>query len=266
MSVAGGFWIVGCGHMGGAMLAGWIASGMDPREFLVVDPAAPNVPVGVVVTPEAPDGPIPRSVLFGIKPQMLDAVAPGIAPALGADTRLYSMLAGVEIAALRARFPKAGEIVRVMPNLPAALGKGVLALYGETADREGVTALMAPLGLAEWIAEEALFDAVTALSGSGPAFVYRFIDALASAGAALGLPADQALRFATATVGGAAAIAGSDDAPPAALAARVTSKGGTTAAGLSVLDRDDALARLVAATLAAAAARSRELAEAAKPV
>jgi pyrroline-5-carboxylate reductase len=114
------------------------------------------------------------------------------------------------------------------------------------------------------VADEALFDAVTALSGSGPAFVYRFVEALAAGGAALGLPEDQALRFATATVEGAAAIASSDPAPPSELAGRVTSKGGTTAAGLSILDQDEALARLIAATLSAAAARSRELAEAAK--
>lgn len=241
------------------MLRGWIAEGADPGAIIVIDPFAASVPDGVTLLTEVPEG-TPEVLVLAIKPQQL-----GTLPRMSAGL-LISILAGVEEATLAARFD-AGAIVRAMPNLPVSIGKGVVALHGGELSTEAYASaerLMAPFGLVEWIDAEPLFDAVTALSGSGPGFIYRFIDALAEAGAALGLPADQSLRFAIATVEGAAALADGAGEPPAVLANRVASPGGTTRAGLDVLDRDEALKRLVAETLTAAARRSAELAAAAR--
>ena len=153
------------------------------------------------------------------------------------------------------------------PNLPVSIGKGAVALHG-SGDldpwRDRIDALMAPLGLIEWVADERDLDIVTALGGSGPAFLYRFVDALAAAAAALGLPGDQSARLALATVEGAALLAAGADEPPRALADRVASPGGSTREGLDILDRDDALTKLIAETLAAATRRNREMAAAAR--
>lgn len=264
-AVPGTLWLVGAGNMGGAMLERWLAGGvLLPEQVLVIDPAAKHLPAGVRRVDGPPTGETPDVLLLAVKPQLLDTVAPTLArchPRL-----LVSILAGVEAATIAARIT-AGAIVRAMPNLPVSLGQGVVALHSDTADadaRKIAEALMAPLGLVEWLDDEALFQAVTAVSGSGPGFVYRFIAALAEGAAALGLPADQARRFAVATVEGAAALARTTGTAPDALADRVASPGGTTRAGLDVLDADDALRQLVARTLAAAAARSEELADAAR--
>ena len=265
--IEGPLWLVGCGNMGGAMLRGWIAAGLDPAQVTVIDPAEPALPAGVTWLPSPPpDGARPATLLLAVKPQLLDRVAPAIAPVLGEETLLLSILAGVEVASLRARFAAPHAIVRVMPNTPAAIGKGVLALYGDVdaATERRVTRLMAALGLAEWIAREDQFDAVTAVSGCGPAFLFRFVDALARAGAELGLPADQAARLALATVEGAAGLAVAADESPAVLADRVASPGGSTRAGLNVLDEGDALATLLRRTLEAAARRNAEMAAAAR--
>jgi pyrroline-5-carboxylate reductase len=252
-------WLVGAGNMGGAMLRRWLANGADPAAITVIDPFASGLPEGVKLLKEAPAG-SPDVLVLAVKPQQLDAL-PRI------ETRLLiSILAGVEEAVLAARF-SADAVVRAMPNLPVSLGRGVVALHSGGADAEAratAETLMAPLGLVEWIGGEGLFDAVTALSGSGPGFVYRILEALAEGGARLGLPPDQALRFAVATVEGAAALAAESGEPPAVLAERVASPGGTTRAGLNVLDRDHALRDLIEETLAAAARRSAELAEAAR--
>lgn len=268
MALPKSLWLVGAGNMGGAMLRGWIAAGLSPQAVTVIDPGAPAVPEGVRVlaAPEgaSSDGSAPEVMVLAVKPQLLDAVAPSLAavrPAL-----LLSILAGVEEAALEARTP-AGSIVRAMPNLPVAIGKGVTALHAarSTDDMRAVAeALVAPLGKVEWIGDEAMFDAVTALSGCGPGFVFRFIDALAAAGAALGLPEGQAARLALATVEGAAAMAAGAGESPAVLADRVASPGGSTREGLNVLDRDEALQSLLKATLAASRQRNAELAAAAR--
>ncbi len=257
--------IIGCGNMGGAMLAGWLAGGLDPARFTVLDPYLEQVPAGVTLVRDLPDRQF-DAILLGVKPQLLGEVAPQIARFAGADTILLSILAGAELASLAARFPGAGGVVRIMPNLAAAIGKSPIAMAEQglnAGDRAAVAALMAPLGTPEWLAE-AQFDAVTALAGSGPAFVYRFIDALAQAGAALGLPADQAQRLALAMVEGAGALASASEHGPGELARRVASPGGTTEAGLGVLDADNALARLVEATLKAASDRSAEMAKTAR--
>lgn len=260
--------MVGCGNMGGAMLAGWLAGGFVPERFTVVDPGLAEPPAGVRLLRELPSGTETfDAILLGVKPQLLDAVAPALTALAGPDTVVLSILAGVELASLAARLPQARTIVRIMPNLAAAIGKSPVALVARGADaarREAITAFMAPLGTPEWLADESLLDAVTALGGSGPAFVYRFIAALAQAGAAQGLPPDQASRMALAMVEGAAALAARSPFDPEELARRVASPGGVTQAGLNVLDEGDALLRLAAATLRAARDRSAQMAVAAR--
>jgi pyrroline-5-carboxylate reductase len=203
--------------------------------------------------------------MLGVKPQQIDEIAGQLAGRIAGVPLLISILAGVEAAALAARFD-AGTIVRAMPNLPVEIGKGVVALNSDGTDadaRAAAEALMATLGLVEWV-DAARFDAVAALAGSGPAFVYRFIDALAAAGAEIGLPAEQALRLALATVEGGALLAAQSSDAPAALADRVASPGGSTREGLNVLDKDAALRRLLIETLAAAVRRNGEMAAAAR--
>ena len=257
-------WLIGCGNMGGAMLRRWIAAGMDPQRVTVITRGAVDLPKGVRHTTIVPEGDSPGILVLAVKPQQLDVVAPRLAhlrPAL-----LVSILAGVEVAALAARMP-AAAIVRAMPNLPVAIGKGVTALFAGAIDpgaRAVAEELATPLGLVEWIDDEAQFDAVTALAGCGPGFVFRFADALAKAGAALGLPADQAARLALATLEGSASMAAASADTPATLADRVASPGGSTRKGLDVLDEGGALVALMTETLAASARRNAEMAAAAR--
>jgi pyrroline-5-carboxylate reductase len=254
--------LVGCGNMAGAMLEGWLAGGLDPARFTVVEPAEKALPQGIVHRRSLPASGDFDAVLLGVKPQMLGDVAPAVAKLAQGGTAVLSLLAGVELATLAARFPAARAHVRVMPNLAVALGKAPIALAERGLDEPGraaLVALMQPLGSPEWV-EEADFDLVTALAGSGPAFVYRFIDALAEGAAELGLSRDQAGRMALAMVEGAAALAAASPHDPGELARRVASPGGTTRKGLEVLDADDALAKLVTATLRAARDRGAELA------
>lgn len=255
--------IIGCGNMGGAMLAGWLAAGLNPSRFTVVDPVLPAAPEGVALLRDMPSASY-DALLIGVKPQMLDDLVPKIAPLAEGATAVLSILAGVELESLAARFPDAGGHARIMPNLAAAIGKSPVALAArglDDAQRAAVTMLMDPLGTPEWIGED-MFDLITALAGSGPAFVYRFIDALAAGATALGLPEDQAGRLALATVEGAALLASASPHAPAELADRVASPGGTTRAGLDVLDADSALYRLTELTLKAASDRSAEMSRA----
>lgn len=253
--------MVGCGNMGGAMLQGWLAGGVAPERITVVDPRMSEAPEGLTLVRDVPQEDF-DVVLLGVKPQMLDAAALQILPVVGSGTVLLSILAGVELATLASRFPDAGAIVRIMPNLAAAIGRSPLALAGrglDEAGRDAVTRLLAPLGMPEWLPSEDLFDAVTALAGCGPAFVYRYIDALAAGAVALGLAHDQAQRLALATTEGAALLAAASEHGPGELAHRVASPGGSTQAGLDVLDADSALARLVEAAMSAAERRSAEM-------
>ncbi|WP_448501864.1 pyrroline-5-carboxylate reductase [Sphingomonas sp.] len=260
-------WLVGAGNMGGAMLRRWIeAETLSPHRVTVINRSGRIVVDGVPSVTSPPGDHRPDIVLLGIKPQMI-----GQAPAFLADQDapvplMVSILAGVDHATLARRFA-ADTIVRAMPNLPVAIGRGVVGLHAAgapVAARDRAAALMAPLGLVEWIDDEAQFDAMTALAGSGPGFTYRFIDALAAAGAALGLSPEQSLRMARATVEGSAILAAQSDETPAALADRVASPGGSTRQGLNVLDADKALERLLFATLDAARARNAEMAAAAR--
>lgn len=263
----GPIWLIGCGNMAGAMLRRWLASGLDPRRVTVIRKSGAPVADGVtVLAAPPPDGASPAIVLLGVKPQMLDLVAPALAPLLAPGTLLISILAGVEVAALRKRFAAPGVILRAMPNTPVAIGQGVVALYGEDPDpsiRRRAEALMSLLGHVEWI-DESRFDVVTALAGSGPAYLFRVIDALAAAGADAGLDAEQAARLARITVAGAGALAASSDDTPGQLADRVASPGGSTRAGLDILDEPEALRALFRDTLAASILRNREMAAAAR--
>lgn len=258
--------LFGFGNMASAMLDGWLASGMAPEQFVVYNPRAKTVPAGVAFDTTIPSGPF-DTVVLGVKPQMLDAVAAHVEPLLGPDTLLVSILAGVELASLRHRFPRAGGIVRLMPNLAVALRKSPNALVGEglSEDRRAhITAMAAALGSAEWLADENQFELVTALAGSGPGFVFRFIDALAEGAAELGLDREQAGRLAVAMVEGAGALAAASEHDPAELARRVASPGGMTQRGYDVLDADRALAGLMRETLRAARDRGEEMARAAR--
>lgn len=254
--------LVGCGNMAGAMLFGWLAAGLDPARFAVVDPAARDLPPGVRALSAIPADERFDAILLGVKPQMLAQIVPQVEPAVGPATTVFSILAGVELAVLAAQFPRAGGFVRVMPNLAAALGKSPMALASQGLDdaaRDEAKSLLAPLGTPEWVAE-AEFDLVTALAGSGPAFVYRFIDALSVAATDLGLDEGKAKRLALAMVDGAAALAAASPHDPGELARRVASPGGVTLAGLEVLDDGESLLRLLERTLRAARDRSADMA------
>jgi len=258
--------VAGYGTMTGAMVAGWLRAGVPADAITACGPNPKTVPAGMRFVAGVPDGAF-DFVVLGMKPQQLAEAAPGLEPLVGESTVLVSVLAGVQLASLARRFPRAAGVVRLMPNLAAALGKSPVALAARGLDqrgREEVTALADKLGSAEWLADEDTFELVTALAGSGPGFVYRFIDALAAAASALGLEADQAQRLAVQMTEGAAALAAASSETPAALARQVASPGGMTQTGLDVLDRDQALVRLVTECLRAARDRGREMAQAAR--
>jgi pyrroline-5-carboxylate reductase len=257
--------MVGCGNMAGQMLSRWLACGLDPARVTVLRPSGQPVADGVAVVTGYPDAlPDGTTVLLGMKPYQIDEVAAALAPRCDPDTQLVSILAGTTLATLRTRFPDVRDIVRAMPNLPVGLGEGVTALFTDertdAAAKACIGALIQPLGLAEWIGEEALFNRITALSGCGPAFLFRFIDALARAGEAIGIPADQAARMAIATVQGSANMAAFAAVSPATLADQVASPGGMTREGLNVLDADQRLLTLLTDTLAAARDRGEAMA------
>ena len=260
-------WFVGCGNMAGAMVEGWRKAGMDLSRAIAIRPSGKPVD-GVHTVTELPDG-SPALAVLGFKPQKLDEVAPGLAPKIGPQTILVSILAGVEAASLRRRFPNARAIVRAMPNLPVSQGRGVVALFSEDADaglRESLIDLFQPLGLAIWTEHEAEFATIGSVAGAGPAYVARFIAALAKAGEKRGLEPELAAQVALETVLGTAMMGDACNVAMDEIARRVASPRGTTEAGLAVLDADGSLDRLIAETIDAAASRGAQLAaEARKP-
>jgi pyrroline-5-carboxylate reductase len=222
------------------------------------------VPGGAAFTTEIPQGNF-DAIVLGVKPQKLAEVAAELEPLAGPATVVVSMLAAVDLAALAGRFPRAGGLVRLMPNLAVAIGKSPNALVGQGLSEDqkaAVSDLATRLGSAEWLADETQFDLITALTGSGPGFVYRFIDALAGGAAELGMDRAQADRLAKQMVAGAAALAADSPHSPGELARRVASPGGTTQKGLDVLDDDEALQVLLTRCLRATRDRERELARA----
>lgn len=261
--------LVGAGKMGGAMLRGWLAGGLAPEGVALLDPQpAPDIVElarsrGLAMPP--PRGLEPEVVVLAVKPQMLDAAAPAIAELAHEDALVVSIIAGKRIADLEARAPRARAFVRAMPNTPAAIGRGVTGAAANDAlterQRDLARTLLSAVGLFDWLPDESLIDAVTALSGSGPAYVFALVEAMAAAGAALGLPADLAMRCARGTVEGAGELLAREPAIPAAqLRQNVTSPGGTTAAALSVLQAPDGLEALMRKAIAAAHKRAGELA------
>lgn len=260
--------LVGCGNMAGAMLDRWLAAGLDPASVAIVDPfAAPRAGIAHFVSlAEWKDaGTGADWIMLGMKPQQLGEVAADLAPIATGAVHLLSILAGVSLADLAARFPGAQAQVRILPNLAARIGAGVSAVASAgDADEATVTALLASLGTVVPLADDTTMDLVTAFTGSGPAFVFRLIESYAAAGERLGLSADDALTLAMATFGGSTALLEGSGEKPGALIAQVASKGGTTQAGLDVLDEDGQLAALFTNVLRAARDRGRELADIAR--
>jgi pyrroline-5-carboxylate reductase len=262
--------IFGAGKMGGAMLDGALKAGWPATMITVIDPhpsealRALALQEGFVLNPAAANGPA-SLVLLAIKPQMLDSAAPALAPHVSAGTVLVSILAGKSIADLSARLPMLDKIVRAMPNTPAAIGRGVTGAYATSAlgdaDKYTVEALLRTTGSLVWVMEEALIDAVTAVSGSGPAYVFHMVEALAKAGETLGLAPDLSMTLARATIEGAGELLFQEPGTsPATLRQNVTSPGGTTAAALEILMAADGLSPLMTRTVQAAHARAKALA------
>lgn len=260
--------LVGAGKMGGAMLAGWLAGGLDPARTTVLDPqASPEMQAlcaarGLALNPAAP--PVADALVLAMKPQGLEGAASALAPLIGPGTLVVSILAGKTIANLRDRLPGARAIVRAMPNLPASIGRGATGAVAspEVDDRQRAQAhaLLASVGLVEWLDDEGLIDALTAVSGSGPAYVFLLAEVMAEAGVAAGLPADMATRIARETVSGAAALLAANPRDAALLRRDVTSPGGTTAEALAVLMRDGGLPDLMREAVDAARRRAGALA------
>ncbi|MBN9788328.1 pyrroline-5-carboxylate reductase [Pseudonocardia sp. TMWB2A] len=259
---AGSLTLVGCGNMAGAMMARWLDLGLAPERVTVVRPSGAAVAEGVrVVTDIAELAPVSGLVLLGFKPQQLADSGPAVARALAPDATVISILAGVALADLEAMF--AGHhCIRAMPNMPVREGEGVVLLAGER--DAAVDTLMAGLGYNQWLADEAAFDLYSALSGCGPAYLYRVIEAMTGAATRLGLPQDEALAITKAMVRGASGSALRSPLTPGELVAQVASKGGMTQAGLDVLDSDGQLAAIFTDTLRAARDRGKELADAAR--
>jgi pyrroline-5-carboxylate reductase len=261
-------WFVGCGNMGGAILDGWRVGGLDLSPVTVIRPSGEPVDgVRVIASPLAASGGAPRLVVLAFKPQKLAEIAPQLRPHLRADTVVVSILAGVEIATLRSHFPEAGGVIRAMPNLPVAVRRGVTGLYGDASDRQlkqQIGDLFVALGFAMWMADEQKLAALGSVAGAGPAYVARFIDALAKAGMKRGLTEEIASILALETVLGTAWMAATKGESMDSVAKRVASPKGTTQAGLDVLDHDQVLDQLVAVTIDAAARRGAELAQEAK--
>ena len=248
-------------------MEGWRSAGADLSQAVVIRPSGRQVEGLRVVTNYGEAGPPPRLVILGCKPQQLDEVVPRLSPHLTQQTLVVSILAGVEVATLRQKLWTAGAIVRAIPNLPVAVRRGVIALYGEDLPGEvhdQLSQLFAQLGFALWTNSESSLAAIGSVAGAGPAYVARFIDALAKAGVDRGLSHELATTIALETVLGTAWMAAATRESMDEIVRRVASPNGTTEAGLAVLGRDDVLDKLVQLTISAASRRAAELAKEAK--
>jgi pyrroline-5-carboxylate reductase len=260
--------LVGAGKMGGALLEGWLGSGLDPRRLTVIEPSpaadiAALATRGVSLNPALQAHGAAAAIVVAVKPQVAADILPALAPLIAPATVAVSIMAGRTLDFLGAKIALPCALVRAMPNTPAAIGRGITVAVPRGADarqRALADLLLAAAGAIEWIDDETLMDAVTALSGSGPAYVFLLAETLAQAGVAAGLPAALAEKLARETVAGSGELLHRSPLDPATLRSNVTSPGGTTAAALDVLMRDDGLAALMRAAVAAATRRSRELA------
>jgi pyrroline-5-carboxylate reductase len=259
--------LVGAGKMGGALLEGWLRLGLDPRNVVVIEPA-PLPPIaalasrGVRLNPDAATLRDASVIVIALKPQAAAGALAGLAPNVSAATLVVSIMAGRTMQFLSTALPRARAMVRAMPNTPAAIGRGITVAVPRqisAAQRALADRLLAATGVVEWIEDESLMDAVTAVSGSGPAYIFLLAEALAQAGTAVGLPTALAERLARETVAGAAELLHQSREHPATLRENVTSPGGTTAAALAVLMGPNGLPELMSKAIAAATARSREL-------
>ena len=262
---ARGMVLLGCGKMGSAMLAGWLARGLPAASVWVIDPQPSDWVRGSGVHINSGLPPAPAIALVAVKPQMMGAALPGLAALGNGATLFVTIAAGTPIATYEAVLGERTPLVRAMPNTPAAIGQGITAIVGNAsagvADLDLAEALLSAVGPVVRLTSESQMDAVTAVSGSGPAYVFHLIETLAAAGEAEGLPADLAMRLARVTVAGAGALAIAAEESPAELRRNVTSPNGTTQAALEVLmDPAAGLPPLMRRAVARAAARSRELA------
>ncbi len=260
-----GLVLLGCGKMGSAMLAGWLHGGLDPASVYILDPYPSDwlKETGVHINTDLP--PDPAIVLIAVKPQMMTDALPRLAPLGNGNTLFVSVAAGTPIGAFEAMLGDQTPIVRAMPNTPAAIGKGITALVGNgmvSGDQlDMADALLQAIGQTVRLEAEDQIDAVTGVSGSGPAYVFHLIETLAAAGEAQGLAPDLSLRLARATVAGAGALAEAAPETPAQLRVNVTSPNGTTQAALEVLmDAETGFPDLLNRAVAAATNRSKELA------
>jgi pyrroline-5-carboxylate reductase len=261
--------LVGAGKMGGAMIEGWLALGLDPNKIAVREPQ-PSAEIaalaarGVRINPEAGTVTDASVIILAVKPQVAADVAPDLRPLLRPGTVVVSVMAGKTLAFLEGALGSATAIVRSIPNTPAAIGRGITVAAPNRQVDEKQRALshtlLSSVGAVEWVTDEGLIDAATAVSGSGPAYVFLLAESLARAGAAVGLPADLAARLARATVAGSGELLHRSPLDAATLRQNVTSPAGTTAAALDVLMAADGLDPLMERAVAAATKRSRELA------
>lgn len=263
--------LIGAGKMGGAMLDGWLDKGCGARFIEVVDPVAPDhlkalAKAGRITVSDAisPDGVGAADVLvLAVKPQIMAAALQPVTKVARAGVLVISVAAGISLKSFEDAFGKETAIIRAMPNLPASIGLGMTVAVGNAGvgedERALATGLLEAVGKVAWIQDEAQMDAVTALSGSGPAYVFHMIEAMAKAGVAEGLAPDLALQLATETVRGSGVLAATSDLAPGTLRENVTSPGGTTQAALNVLMGEGRLEKLMAEAVKAAAARSRVL-------
>ncbi|MBF0327069.1 MAG: pyrroline-5-carboxylate reductase [Alphaproteobacteria bacterium] len=259
--------LVGCGKMGSAMLAGWLEQGIAAADVVVVEPNPAQVPAGVALVGAAPEIPAafsPDIVILAVKPQVMADVVPAYARFAGQATFL-SIAAGKPISFFQTHLGQGAAIVRAMPNTPAAVRRGITVCCagpGVTDQaRSSCQSLLQAVGQVAWIEDEGLMDAVTAVSGSGPAYVFLLAEVMAEAGARAGLPAELAAQLARATVAGAGELLRQSNDSAAQLRINVTSPGGTTAAALAVLmDQGKGMGPLMTDAVAAATRRGKELA------
>ncbi len=257
--------LVGAGNMGGALLAGWIANGVQPSNITAIDPNPPEAArqSGVKLAASA-EGLLPADVLvIAIKPQLFSGVLPGLRSIVAKETVVVSVAAGQTVDAIAALLGHEGGIVRTMPNTPALVGRGVTGAFANPsvskAQRTQIDGLLKAVGKVAWVEDEGLIDAVTAVSGSGPAYVFYLAEAMAQAGVAAGLPEKLAQLLARETVCGAGELLHRSPDTAARLRQNVTSPKGTTAAALDVLMAQDGLAPLMEKAVAAAKKRAQEL-------
>jgi pyrroline-5-carboxylate reductase len=259
--------LAGAGKMGGALLDGWLRAGLDPAKVAVIEPQpSPQMAAlaarGVRLNPDTRTLDGVAAIVIAVKPQIAAQVMPAIAPLASPATLVVSIMAGRTLQFLSGSLPGAGALVRAMPNTPAAIGRGItvaVPLNANAAQRDLADRLLAATGTVEWVADEALMDAVTAVSGSGPAYVFLLAEALAEAGAAAGLPRELADKLARETIAGSGELLHRSPLAAAALRENVTSPGGTTAAALDVLMSPEGLAALMRKAVATATERSRKL-------